>query len=259
MKIKDIEEQRNSAQEKEKDAESKYNEARSSAESVIKRTEQLVHENESALASATGHREAAENKVGQLKNSFEAASRGLDKKIREMNEKRATIACCDNALNIYWSRKIHVEMEIGQLKSRAFGCRDEKKRTELERSIADREALIAQYDAKIVAYDKLKLKTQAEMPRIEHAVKVYSETMNKVKAQLESAEEALKGAIEEEKKAKDALDKARELKEKNTAEANQKLREAAEAHENARKLLEYWNNYLNAALNQLNNYAYGVD
>ena len=257
MKDDEIKTQLEIAKQKQQDAENKFNEAKSSAENVISRAEHLVEEHKSTLATATGNRGQAENKVGHLKNALDAASRGHEKKIHEINASLNKVSFCDNQIQIYWTSKAAYEAQLSQYSQMYFSSRDEKQKANYASQIRSAEANIAFCDKKIAAYDKLRLKTLAAIPSIEKAIEEYKTTIDNVKPRLEYAEEKLKSAIEEEKKAKEAFEQACASRDRDIEFSNQKLREASEAHEKSKVLVREWETHLNSAMTELNNYAYG--
>ncbi len=257
MKKDEIEQQLGVAKQKEQEAETKFNEAKSSAETVISRAEHLVEEHKSTLATATGNHEQAQNKVGYLKHALDVASRGHEKKINEIKVSNSKVSFCDNQIQIYCASKAQYEAQVSQYSQMYFSCQDEKKKANYATQIKVAQAHIAFCDKKIASYDKLRLKTLAEIPSIEKAIEEYKTTIDNVKPRLEFAEEKLKNAIEEEKKAKEAFEQACASRDHDIEFSNQKLREASEAHEKSKVLVREWESHLNSALAELNNYALG--
>ena len=257
MRISEIQEQVELAKKREIEMAEKLAKTEASANAVIARAEQLVRENEAALASAIGHKDAAGDKVGQFKNAFEAASNGLKKRLHDIKKNKATIACCDNAISYFWQRRCHAEMQLGSLRAKAHSCKDARERASIEADIAVQERFIADCSRKIEGYNNLKAKAVAELPRIEYEAEKYTETMSRVKVQLESAEEALKAAIEQEKIAMEAHNKSCEMRDKDVEESNRQLQKATDAHNNAKEFVKYWEQYLNAAISQLQAYSGG--
>ena len=255
MNSAEIRQQLEAAEQQEKEAEAKHNEATASAKSVIERADRLVSENETHLAAATGQRDAASTKVGQLKGALEDASRRFNQKTSELGARRHAVIYCDNVLQGLNGLLAAAQAEVQTNLQKSSSCEDPKQKMNFEANANAALARAQYYEKKIATFSKLKYKERAKSPSVEKAAEEYKATMENVRPRLESAEKALAEAVEEEKKAEEALKQAKNDRERDAAASDQKIREAADAHERAKICVAHWRTHMNSALHQLQSYA----